>query len=96
MNKITRVLLAAILCVTVTTGCFATVVQTHGPEFGPAKKQMNVTLLWGLKPSVVDASSCPQGVAEVVTGWPIWGVLVAFLTFLLIVPTNTAYVCAAE
>jgi hypothetical protein len=96
MDKLARVLLAGILCVTVTTGCFASVVQTGAPESGPAKKQMNVTLLWGLKPSMVDASSCSNGAAEVVTAWPIWGVAVAVLTFLLIVPTTTAYVCAAE
>ena len=96
MDKIFRAFLAATLCVTVLTGCFSTMVQTGAPEFGPPKKELNVTLLWGLKPSVVDASSCASGVAEIVSVWPIWGVLVSIFTFLLIVPTHTAYVCAAE
>ena len=95
MGKIVRAFLALTLCVTVLTGCFAAVVQTGAPEFGPAKTQLSVTLLWGLKPSTVDASHCPNGVAEMMHVWPIWGVFVSILAFLTIVPTNTMYVCAA-
>jgi hypothetical protein len=96
MGKLARTLLAGILGVTLTTGCFATLVQTGETEVGPARKQQSVTLLWGLKPSTVDASDCPHGVAEAVTSWPLWGFVVAVLTLLLVVPTNTTYACAAE
>ena len=58
--------------------------------------RLNVTLLWGLKPTHVEAKEGQDGVASTVTVWPIWGAIVAYLTFLLIVPTYTAYSCVAR
>jgi hypothetical protein len=62
---------------------------------GEAKRQLSVTLLWGLKPTLVE-TQCENGVAEVLQVWPAWGFAVSVLTFLLVMPIDTVYTCAAD
>ena len=94
MRRVLRVFLVGVLCVSL-GGCFGSMVQRPAPTMPEAKKQLNVTLLWGLKPTVVE-TGCEHGVADVVQVWPAWGFAVSVLTFLLVMPIDTVYTCAAD
>ena len=87
-------LTAVVLCLTIAAGCFGSSVQSRARPIGGTKQRMNVTLLWGLKPTVVHASECRHGVAESITFVPIWGAVVGWFTLALILPTYTLYSCA--
>lgn len=95
MRRISNGLVALVLCISM-SGCLASTLHTPATHSREVDSRLNVTLLWGLKPTRVDAKECENGVASSVTVWPIWGAIVAYLTFLLIVPTYTAYTCAAR
>ena len=94
MRNFVRSLVAVLLCVSL-SGCLGSTLRTPAPKGEQVGHRMNVTLLWGLKPTIVDANECKNGVAATAQVWPIWGVAVAWLTFLLVVPTYNAYDCAA-
>jgi hypothetical protein len=78
------------------SGCLGMNVTTGAIPSAEPKLQMDLTLLWGLKESNIDATECRNGISNLRTVWPIWGGAVAWLTFLLVVPTYTAFECAAE
>ncbi len=86
--------ITAILCLTFAAGCFGSSVQSRARPIGGTKQRMNVTLLWGLKPTIVQATECRHGVAESITFVPVWGVVVGWFTLALVLPTNTLYSCA--
>jgi len=92
--RLTANVLCLVLCLVMGTGCIANSIQSQARSIGGTKQRMNVTLLWGLKPTVVQATECRNGVAESVTFVPIWGVVVGWFTIGLILPTNTLYSCA--
>lgn len=94
MRNLARSLVAVLLCFSL-SGCLGSTLRTPAPKGEEVGSRLSVTLLWGLKPTMVDANECKKGVAATVQVWPIWGVVVSLLTFFLVVPTYTAYDCTA-
>ncbi len=88
----TRQLVAAGLVVSL-SGCLGTVVETPSPA-GRAISAMHVHLL--AAPVRIDAHMCERGVAKAATFVPLWGVVVGFLTFGIVVPKATIYHCVAS
>jgi hypothetical protein len=85
--------LGRIVCVLVIvslTGCLGTVVQTPAGA-GPSISSTNIHLI--AAPRVVD-TACRNGLSEVMTYVPLWGVVVGVLTFGILVPITTVYNCA--
>ena len=95
MRRIIRVFLVGVLCVAM-SGCLGMNVRTGAAPATEPKVQMGVTLLWGLVETDIDATECGNGISNLRTVWPIWGGAVAWITFLLVVPTYTGFECAAE
>jgi hypothetical protein len=93
MKKVFHAVSVGLLCVTM-SGCLGTTVRSGAPPAGKSEMRMSVTLLWGLKQSHVDATQCRDGISKLVTVWPIWGGVVAWFSFLLVVPTYTIFECA--
>ena len=94
MNGIARVFVVFALCLAM-TGCLGTRITSATPPVTEPKMRMSVTLLWGLKTSNVD-TECPGGISRTEVLWPIWGGMIAWVTFLLVVPTYTMFECAGE
>ena len=42
----------------------------------------------------IDASVCKEGLARTRTFAPIWGIVVGYLTFGILIPLTTVYTCA--
>lgn len=85
----TRPILAVVLAV-VLSGCLGTVVETPSPE-GRAISSTHIHLLTA--PFQIDAHMCERGLAKAATFVPIWGVVVGFFTFGIVVPKTTVYHC---
>ncbi len=91
MRRMFTVLLFAVL-ITAQAGCLGTLIQT------PTKKgislsttQLHIVAL----PTQIDATACPNGLSEVFTHVPLWGIVVGFFTLGIVVPTSTLYTCTA-
>lgn len=89
MRRFFTFLLAAIL----TTACLGTLVRAPTPP-GLVHSTTRAHLL--AAPTKINANVCPNGLAEVFTYVPVWGVVVGILTFGILVPTTTNYACAVE
>ena len=94
MKRVFRILVVTVLTLGL-SGCLLGSTLNSGAKRGPPKSRMNVTLLWGLKPTRVD-SECPAGIATAATFIPLWGGVVAWFSFGAVVPTMTVYTCATQ
>ncbi len=82
--------LFAILLIVPLTGCLGTTVQSPrrgGDLRGSTDARIIAT------PVLVRASDCTQGLSQVQTFVPLWGVAVGILTIGIIVPISTTYSC---
>lgn len=72
------------------SGCLGTIVQAPGPA-GASYGDTSAHIIGAS--TKLDASSCPNGLKEVTTFVPLWGVAVGILTFGIIVPMETVFTC---
>lgn len=72
------------------TGCLGTVVEAPVPK-GTSYGDTTAHIIGS--PTRLDASSCRNGLQEVTTFVPLWGVAVGILTFGIIVPMETVFTC---
>ena len=85
-------LLLAALLLAATTGCLGTFVE--GPtRSSVSHTELRVHLL--AAPTLIRANVCTNGLAEVNTWVPLWGLAVGILSLGIIVPEWTVYSCAA-
>ncbi len=56
------------------------------------------TLRWHLiaAPRAIDASVCPNGLSQITTFVPLWGLVVGFFTIGILVPQWTTIACVAR
>ena len=71
-------------------GCLGTSVQTPR-KGGQLRTSTDARIL--AAPFVVRASDCSEGMSQVMTFVPLWGVAVGILTIGIIVPISTSYAC---
>ncbi len=81
----------AVLLVASLTGCLGTMVQAPTPK-GDSYGDTRVHLIGSS--TEIDARSCPNGLHQVTTWVPLWGVAVGILTFGIIVPMTTVFTCS--
>ncbi len=84
-------LLLAALLLTATTGCLGTFVEAPSRST-TSYAEMRVHLIGA--PTLIRAAECRNGLAEVNTYVPLWGLAVGILSFGIIVPEWTVYSCA--
>ncbi len=73
------------------TGCLGTIVEapvSSGSSYGDTRAHIIGSS------TKIDASSCRNGLKEVTTFVPLWGVAVGILTLGIIVPMDTVFTCA--
>ncbi len=90
MHRLFTLALVALLMVSL-SGCLGTLVQA------PTRSTRHYTTTRAhllAAPTNLDAHNCKQGLAEVFTYVPLWGVAVGILTFGIVVPMTTKYSCA--
>jgi len=75
-------------------GCFRMSVRSGAPREGLPVQRMGSTLVYGLTTSNVAAPECQHGLSRVDVYWPWWGPLVYVVSFGLVAPLRTEYVCA--
>ena len=83
----------AILMMVALSGCVGTMVQSPKPASRPSYTT-RVHILWA--PTQIDAHECKNGLAETFTYVPLWGILVGFLTFSIVIPMTTSYACVPD
>lgn len=85
-------LLAAVFLIS-STGCLGTQIDAH-TRSSQSYTSLNIHLL--AAPTVLKADECRQGLSEVSTWVPLWGLAVGILTFGIVVPQWTTYTCAVR
>lgn len=85
-------LLAAAFLIS-STGCLGTQIDAH-TRASQTYTSLHIHLL--AAPTVLKADQCRQGLADVSTWVPLWGLAVGILTFGIVVPQWTTYSCAAR
>ncbi len=91
MRRYLAVLLLAVL-ITTQTGCLGTLVQSPArPGLTLSTTQVHLVAM----PTRIDAAACRNGLSEVFTHVPLWGLVVGFFTFGIVVPMTTEYSCTA-
>lgn len=73
------------------TGCLGTIVEAPGAS-GSSYGGTRAHIIGSS--TRIDASSCKNGLKEVATYVPLWGVAVGVLTIGIIVPMDTVFTCA--
>jgi len=73
------------------TGCLGTIVEAPGAS-GSSYGGTRAHIIGSS--TRIDASSCKNGIKEVATFVPLWGVAVGILTIGIIVPMETVFTCA--
>lgn len=76
------------------TGCLGTEIESPaGAQPGPSYQ----TLRWHIValPTVVSAGDCKNGMADVSTYVPLWGLVIGVLTWGILVPQWTTLSCAS-
>jgi hypothetical protein len=72
------------------SGCLGTIVEApvaSGASYGDTRAHIIGSS------TRIDASSCKNGIKEVATFVPLWGVAVGILTIGIIVPMETVFTC---
>jgi hypothetical protein len=92
VRRFFKVFLALVMMVPL-SGCLGTMVQSPTAA-GRPHMTTRVHLLWA--PTQIDAHMCANGLAETFTYVPLWGILVGFLTFSIVVPMTTSYSCVPD
>ncbi len=92
MRRFIRTLMAAALIVSM-SGCLGTVIQS--PKRG-GQRHSTTTARIIAAPRMIDATHCREGMAQVETFVPIWGLVVGILTFGILVPITSSYTCVAS
>jgi hypothetical protein len=72
------------------SGCLGTIVTAPGSK-GKTYKSTDVHFV--LLPAAVNAGDCNNGIKEVSVSTPVWGAVVGYLTFGIIIPVNTLVTC---
>jgi hypothetical protein len=75
----------------VLSGCLGTIVEAptrEGESYGDTRAHLIGSS------TAIDASTCRNGLKQVATFVPLWGVAVGILTFGIIVPMTTVYTCS--
>jgi hypothetical protein len=86
-----RALLTALLAVSL-SACLGTRVEsTRRPAAAYRSTRIHIIGSW----SVMDAQSCQSGLSSMTSWVPLWGVAVGILTFGILIPMTSEYVCAA-
>jgi hypothetical protein len=73
------------------SGCLGTIVEAPGAS-GSSYGSTRAHIIGSS--TRIDASSCKNGLKEVATFVPLWGVAVGILTIGIIVPMETVFTCA--
>ena len=89
-----RSLMALLLSSSLTLGCLGTFIEAPPRERAAPSYQ---TLRWHLlaAPHRIKADVCPEGLADIATYVPPWGLAIGILTFGIVVPQWTIFSCAA-
>jgi hypothetical protein len=91
MSSLTRSLVSIALIFSL-TACLGTTVKA--PTSGGKSYGSTDVHLIGSS-TAINASSCPNGLKEVTTFVPLWGVAVGILTIGILVPMETVFTCRA-
>jgi hypothetical protein len=83
-------LLAAAFLIS-STGCLGTQIDAH-TRASQSYTSLHIHLL--AAPTLIRADQCRQGLSEVSTYVPLWGLAIGILTFGIVVPQWTTYTCA--
>ena len=81
----------ALLAILSLTGCLATIVNSpkRGGQIVHQTTGVHIIAL----PIVLNAPTCREGLANVRSWVPLWGLAVGILTIGILVPVTTAYTC---
>jgi hypothetical protein len=82
--------LSAVILLTVQTGCLGTLV-TAPTRKGLVQSTTRAHIV--ALPTQINATVCPNGLSETFTYVPLWGLVVGFFTFGIIVPMTTQFTC---
>jgi hypothetical protein len=88
-----RAVASAVLLLTL-TGCFRMSVRSGAPREGSPEEQTGSSLVYGLTTSNVAAAECRNGLSRVDVYWPWWSPFVYVVTFGIVAPLRTEYVCS--
>ncbi len=86
-------LLLAALFLASSTGCLGTNIDSH-TRGSQSYTSLHIHLL--AAPTLIQADECRQGLSEVNTWVPLWGLAVGILTFGIVVPQWTTYSCVVK
>lgn len=89
-----RIAVRSVLAVALTvclSGCLGTIVEAptrEGQSYGSTRPHLVGSS------TEINASNCPNGLQQVATFVPLWGVVVGVLTLGILVPMTTVYTCS--
>ncbi len=89
-NRAFALLLCATLAIS-SSGCLGTAVDAPTRQ-GSAHESLQIHVL--AAPTLIRANACLNGLADVTTYVPLWGLALGILTFGILVPQWTVYSCA--
>ena len=81
----------ALVAALTSSGCLGTFVESSARS-RESYSQLTIHLL--AAPAALDAAACRDGLAEVTTWVPLWGLAVGIFTLGIVVPQSTIYTCA--
>ena len=95
MNTIRRQLIALFAAASFAlTGCLGVAIEAPTAS----ERQAFATLRWHViaSPTAIDASACKNGLSQVTTYVPVWGLVIGFFTLGILVPQWTTIACVAR
>ncbi len=75
------------------TSCYTAGVVSPASRGGRQHQDLGASWFWGLGHAVTDADECPQGLAEVRTHFPWYGLIVSGITLGIFTPIKRHYYC---